>query len=44
MKYLKFYAENFFEICLSNALSSGPLKFTTLTKLPIASLRIEGVI
>ena len=45
-KYLKFYVGKkllkFF--VLPNGLSSGPRKFTKLTKPPIACLRIEGVI
>ena len=45
-KYLKFYAGKFFLkfVMLPNGLSSGPRKFTKLTKPPIACLRIEGVI
>ena len=47
LKYLKFYAGFFFFlkfVVLPNALSSGPRKFTKLTKPPIACLRIELVI
>ena len=45
-KYLKFYAGKIFLkfVVLPNGLSSGPRKFTKLTKPPIACLRIEGVI
>ena len=45
-KYLKFYAgKNLFKFfVLPNGLSSGPRKFTKLTKPVIAWLRIEGVI
>ena len=45
-KYLKFYAgRNFLKlVALPNGLSSGQRKFTKLTKLPIACLRIEVVI
>ena len=45
-KYLKFYAGKFFLkfLVLPNGLSSGPRKFTKLTKLLIACLKIEGVI
>ena len=45
-KYLKFYVGKIilkFAV-LPNGLSSGPRKFTKLTKPPIACLRIEGVI
>ena len=45
-KYLKFYVgKNLLKfVVLPNGLSSGPRKFTKLTKPPIACLRIEGVI
>ena len=45
-KYLTLYAGNFFLkfVVLPNGLSSGPQKFTKLTKPTIACLRIEGVI
>ena len=49
-KYLKFYAGKNLKFVilkfavLPNGLSSGPRKFTKLTKQPIACLRIEGVI
>ena len=45
-KYLKFCVGNFFLkfVVLRNGLSSGPRKFTKLTKPLIACLRIEGVI
>ena len=45
-KCLKFYAgKNLLKlVVLPNGLSSGPWKFTKLTKPPIACLRIEGVI
>ena len=45
-KYLKFYVgKNLLKfVVLPNGLSSGPRKFTKLTKQPIACLRIEGVI
>ena len=45
-KYLKFYAgKNFLRfVVLPNGMSSDPRKFTKLTKLPNACLRIEGVI
>ena len=45
-KYLKFYVgKNLFKfVVLPNGLSSGPRKFTKLTKPVIAWLRIEGVI
>ena len=45
-KYLKRYAEKFFLkfVVLPNGLSSGPQKFTRLTKPTIACLKIEGVI
>ena len=45
-KYLEFYAgKNVLKfVVLPNGLSSGPRKFTKLTKPPIACLRIEGVI
>ena len=45
-KYLKFYSGEFFLkfIVLPNGLSSGPQKFTKLTKPPITCLRIDGVI
>ena len=45
-KYLKFFAGSkllkFF--MLPNRLSSGPRKFTQLTKPPLAVLRLEGII
>ena len=45
-KYLKRYAGKFFLkfVVLPNGLSSGPQKFTKLTKPTIACLKIEGVI
>ena len=45
-KYLKFcVGKNLLKfVVLPNGLSSGPRKFTNLTKPPIACLRIEGVI
>ena len=45
-KYLKFYVgKNLLKfVVLPNGLSSGPRKFTKLTKPPIACLRIEGVL
>ena len=45
-KHLKFYAgKNLLKfVALLNGLPSGPRKFTMPTKLPIACLRIEGVI
>ena len=45
-KYLKFYAGKIFLkfVVIPNGLSSGPRKFTNLTKPPIACLRIESVI
>ena len=45
-KYLKFYSGKFFLkfVVLPNGLSSGPQKFTKLTKPPITCLRIDGVI
>ena len=45
-KYLKFYVgKNLLKfVVLPNGLSSGPRKFTKLTKPPISCLRMEGVI
>ena len=45
-KYLKVYAGKIFLkfVVLPNGLSSGPRKFTKLTKPPIACLKIAGVI
>ena len=45
-KYLKLYAGKVFLkfVVLPNGLSSGPRKFTKLTKSPIACSRVEGVI
>ena len=45
-KYLKFYVgKNIWKfVVLPNGLSSGPRKFTKLTKPATACLRIEGVI